>query len=471
MSIGLKEIKTVPKSLIRVVFLSLIAIGVAGMVVAGGKAEKAKVEIELLLVEAEYSTQTNELLKMYSKENPNVSFKIHGWTEGQDAVWEARIAAGDPPHLFENAPANPITKDRYEFLYDLRKLDYPYWDRFPFDVKTRWSEVFGVPNYLPILPIWSPVIRTFIYDAEKMKEAGLNPKETVKTLADLESFLAQLKKYVDSKKGTTLQYVFDMGWTPNGYGRAVPFAITTMVASLEEQYAVWQGKIRWDDMEKSPYAKSMALIKKWYDLGYFPPKFWTRQWEPDYEAGFIAGKSIFTWHGPWLWDKFIAAKPTAKLDGFTLPPNKDKLVGTDSFVPDNGVGIFKVHEKKPMFEEVKKFFVWYNSPKIVKARAEIRGRVPLFNLQDVGSPNLRGLQYTQVVRPFNEGKLWGADVRWDMRPWPDGIVAKYRVKGTPEVLRDDAMAAVWGDFLENRISLKEFLSILQKRWEVAYKFN
>ncbi|MFQ3578640.1 MAG: ABC transporter substrate-binding protein, partial [Bacteroidales bacterium] len=398
MNFDLKISSRIPKAFLRKFFLCFLAISIAGIAMGAGQKEQGKVEIELLLVEAEYSTQTNELLKMYTKENPNITFKIHGWTEGQDAVWEARIAAGDPPHIFENAPANPITKDRYEFLYDLRKLDYPYWDRFDFDVKSRWSEVFGVPNYLPILPIWSPVIRTFIYDADKMKEAGLNPKETVKTLADLETFLAQLKKYVDSKGGT-LQYVFDMGWTPNGYGRGVPFAFTTAVASLDEQYAVWEGKIRWDDMERSPYAKSFALLKKWYDLGYFPPKFWTRQWEPDYEAGFIAGKSIFTWHGPWLWDKFIAAKPNAKLDGFTLPPNKNNLVGTDSFVPDNGVGIFKAHENKPIFNEIKKFFIWYNSPKIIKARAEIRGRVPLFRLHDMGLPDLRGLQYVQVVRP------------------------------------------------------------------------
>lgn len=434
-----------------------------------GQAKKPPVVIELLLVEAEYTNQTAELLKLYTQENPHVTFKIHGWTEGQDAVWEARIAAGDPPHIFENAPANQITKDRYSFLWDLRQLEYPYWDRYPYDVRARWGEAFGVPNYLPILPVWAPVLRTFIYDAEKMEEAGLNPKETVRTPEDLDAFLANLKKYVDSKGGS-LQYVFDMGWNPNGFGRGVPFALTTMVASLDEQYDVWQGKIRWDDMERSPYAKSFALFKKWYDLGYFPRRFWTRQWEPDYEAGFIAGKSILTWHGPWLWDKYLAAKPAGKLDGFTLPPNKNGQVGTDSFLPDNGVGIFKAHEGKPVFEEVKKFFVWYNSPAIVKARAEIRGRVPLLDLKDVGSPDLRGMQYLQVVKPFNEGKF-GPTYHWDVRPWPDGIVGKYRVKGTPEVLRDDAMAAIWGDFLENRISLKDFLSVLQKRWETGYSFK
>ncbi len=80
------------------------------------------------------------------------------------------------------------------------------------------------------------------------------------------------------------------------------------------------------------------------------------------------------------------------------------------------------------------------------------------------------MQYLQVVKPFNEGKF-GPTYHWDVRPWPDGIVGKYRVKGTPEVLRDDAMAAIWGDFLESRISLKDFLSVLQKRWETGYSFK
>jgi hypothetical protein len=36
------------------------------------------------------------------------------------------------------------------------------------------------------------------------------------------------------------------------------------------------------------------------------------------------------------------------------------------------------------------------------------------------------------------------------------------------VLKDDTMAAAWGDYLTGVTTLEEFLALLQARWDAAY---
>lgn len=434
---------------------------------AGGQQDSAqgeKVELEFVISETEYQQLTQDIWDLYTEENPNVTVNVLGWNEGQDAVYLSRIAAGDPPHMWETAAFNPITKDRYDFLVNLLEVDYPYFDDFKYDVKERWGSVYGVEDYLPSLDVWMPVTRSFIYRKDVMEDSGLSPKGNVQDIADLEEFLYDLKAYVE--KDETLQYTLDTGWLANGW-RVNLFCFTYMFNGLDAQYDVWTGKIRWDDMERSPYVDSLNFLKKLYDDGILPEMWWTRQWEHDYEAGFIAGKSNLIWHGPWPWDKTLVADPSAQLTGFPLPPNADNgKILHDPIVGDGGTGIFKEWQDKPIFEEVLKAFNWYNSPEIIKLRSEATGKIPAFDMSAVGQPNIQNMQYEEIIKPFAEGEF--GDMEWDTRPWPDFIVAKYKVDGKADVLKDNTIAAYWGDFMLGNISTEEFLSIFQKRWEEAY---
>jgi ABC-type glycerol-3-phosphate transport system substrate-binding protein len=427
--------------------------------------EAQPVEIEILLDEVEYQTQYEELLSVYTEEHPNVTFIISGWTEGQDAVNEARIAAGSPPHIWVNSALNAINKTRYDFLVNLLNVDYQYYDLYDFDVKTMWSEIMGVEEYLPVIPMYNPNVRSFIYHVDAMEKTGLNPKESVKTFEDLDAFLADLQAYVETTDEYT--YALDFGWNANGFSTLFPtYLAASMSGGIENLDGVWNGTVEWTDVENNPYADAFAKIKEWYDKGYLPESFWTRQWEPDFEAGFIAEKSILAFHGPWLWDKVLAANPDANLDGFFLPQNDSTKILVDSFTPVEGVAIFNAYEGTEIYDTVLDVFYWLTSPEIVKYQSEIRSRVPLMDVSSVGQPEINSPQYLILVSPMKSGEF--GDLSFDTVLWPNGKVDAYRVNGQPEVLKDDTMAAAWGDYLTGVTTLDEFLALLQARWEAAY---
>jgi len=458
----------------KAVFVLLLSLFLVGTVFAGGQQEQdaakegeaaEKMELEFVISETEYQQVVQDIWDLYTEENPNVEVQVVGWNEGQDAVYLARIAAGDPPHMWETAAFNPITKDRYDFLVNLLEVDYPYFDKVKYDVKERWSSIYGVDDYLPSLDVWMPVTRSFIYRKDVMAESGLNPKESVRDKEALMTFLYDLQDYVEQDE--KLQYTLDAGWLANGW-RVYLFCFTYMLHDLESQYAVWQGDIRWNDMKNSPYVDTLNFFKKLYDDGILPVKWWTRQWEHDYEAGYIAGKSNLAWHGPWLWDKTVVGDPDANLTGFPMPPNENGKILHDPISADGGVAIFKEWQNKPIFDEIVKAFNWYNSPEIIKLRSEATGKIPAFDMSDVGQPDIQNVQYQEFIKPFADGEF--GDMEWDTRPWPDFKVAQYKVDGKADVLKDNTIAAHWGDFMMGKISTEEFLSIFQKRWEEAYEF-
>lgn len=437
---------------------------------SGGQGSGAaeQVELEFVISETEYQQVTQDIWDLYTEENPNVSVEVVGWNEGQDAVYLARIAAGDPPHMWETAAFNPITQDRYEFLVNLLDIDYPYLDSFTYDARNRWGEIYGIEDFLPSLDVWMPVTRSFIYREDVMAQTGLNPKDTVVDRDSLIEFLYDLKEVVDASP--TLQYTLDTGWLANGW-RVNLFAFTYLFNGLDAQYDVWRGDIRWDDMENSPYVDSLNFVKQLYDDGILPESWWTRQWEHDYEAGFIAGRSNLIWHGPWPWDKTLVNDPDAQLTGFPLPPNDEGMIIHDPIVANGGTAIFNAWEDDPIFDEIVKAFVWYNSPEIIKLRSEATGKIPAFDMSSVGQPDIRNMQYEEVIKPFNEGEFYDGDAQWDTRPWPDFVVAPYKIDGTADVLRDDTIAQHWGSFMTGEISTEEFLSIFQERWDAAYDFD
>lgn len=436
-----------------------LAVGLTGLTWA------QQVELEVVASQPEYLAQEQEIWKIYEKVNPNVKIKMMTVNEDTQNAFATRVAAGNPPDIQSFAVLK--SKEDASTYVNLLDIGYPYFDKFQYNVKTAFAESNGVPNVLPVLAPFSGPTFSFIYYEDDMAKAGLKPRESIRTMADLDKFLAQLKVYTDKNK---IPYVLDTGWHSWCWmNMSISMLATATGGDMSVQKDLWiNGKIKWTDLAKNPYVPAFKKLKEWYEKGYLPQKWWTRDWEKDFEAGFIAKKSILTFHGPWLWTKVAASNPGAKLAGFPLPANKDGVIQNAGVEVMKGSALFAANKNKPNFKEAVKAFIWFNSPEIIKLRAEAFGQVPAFDLGSVGSADLGGGQYNTVVKPINDG--YYGKVKFDSGLFANGLASKYRVKNKANVMEDDAMAPTFGEYFEGKIAIEKLMSVLQQRFDDGYAF-
>lgn len=427
-------------------------------------AASGEVQLEVKSVQPEYSAQSRQIWDVYQEQNPNVKITLVDVNEDTQAAYDARIAAGNPADIDTQAAC---TKENYQIYTNLLEVPDFNWDIFHKDAKTAFETIYGVPNYVPMVNPFAGYYFTFIFYKDKMKEAGLDPKNTVKTMEDLETFLAGLKKHVD--ENPDLDYVMDTGWHPWVMGTVFPSAMSMgMGHGKEEQRELFLGKRKWTDQEANPFVSQITLYKDWYDKGYLPEKWWTRNWD-EYENGNIAQKSILTFHGPWQWDKIMAGNPEggAQLDGFNWPAGKDGefyVTPTATYAFNtNATATYTANKDKPNAAEAQKAMLWWYTPESIKLQVEAIGSPPACDLSSVGGAKIRHPQNVNVVKPTLDagGKyddsLHGADV-----------AAQYFKGGAENVMESDATSAFWGDYLEDKMSLDDLLATFQKRWEAAY---
>ncbi len=96
--------------------------------------------------------------------------------------------------------------------------------------------------------------------------------------------------------------------------------------------------------EDSPYRHAYEFFKEANDEGWMPPSMWTRQWEGDMEASYIAGKSVMMMHGPWVWDKALAAGSDFAINGHQngiplTPPAEGKRLAAERYVTRHRPGV------------------------------------------------------------------------------------------------------------------------------------
>ncbi|MDD4188512.1 MAG: ABC transporter substrate-binding protein [Eubacteriales bacterium] len=453
------------KRTIKVLSLLVALVLMTTVFAACGKAEE-QVELEVVVTDPEYMAKEREIWDLYEAEHENVKINLISVNEDQAAAFDARIAAGNPSDIM--CKRTNVSKDDYKTYVNLQEIDYPYWDSFIYDIKSAFSEVQGISDeYSPVLSVWAGKFYSYLLYEDEMEKAGLDPVNDVRSLEDLDSFLADLKTYVDGND--EIDYVFDIGWDSwfDGSVLVQSFAVARGFSG-DDMEDVFMGNIRWDDLENNPYAAAFELLKEYYVKGYLPDKWWTRSWDQDYEPGFIAKKSILAFHGPWLWAKVLAANPDAKLSGFTLPINDDGKVWSGAATAVEGACMFECNRDKPQFDETVKAFIWFNSPEIVKLRSEALGLAVCMDLSDVGQPDLKDPQTLSIVKPFQDGFF--GEGSWESVE-PNRIASAYKVKGTPDVLQDDAIAVEIGKYFEGEATLEEFMKVLQARWEGSYDFS
>lgn len=438
--------------------------GTAGTTAGSQTEERPKVTIEVVATQPEYLDQEKEIWNLYQKDNPNVTIDLISINEDQITALNARIAAGNPPDI--QSTSQFITKENYKNYLNLLTIDYPYWDKFTYDAKNFFKSISGISeDYVPLLNINLGFVPTFIYYADEMEKTGLKPQE-IKTFDDLDNFLAGLKDYIDKTK--SYDYVLNIGWHPVFSGTIMPTVWGAAMSDLDTLGGLWNGTVKWTDLEKNPLVPYFTKMKEYYDKGYLPKRWYTRNWETDYEASFISKKSILAYHGPWLWDKVLQNNPSAKLAGFPLPANKNGSVHTFPMTPE-GTVMFAANVEKENFKETVRAFNWYNSPEIVKMRTSITNLIPAMDLKDAGGPALSGPQYTGVIKPVIDGAF--GNIKLDGAQWPSFAASKFEIPGKPPVMEDDAMAAIFGQYFDGKLSLEQFMATLQKRFDEKYKFN
>lgn len=422
-----------------------------------------EVTLEMVIGNPEEESMTRQVWDLYEEENPNVKIKLVSVNEEQRTAFQARIAGGDVPAFHEDQFPRP-TKENYTLYVDLQTIDYPYWDLITSYDNQIWKDALEA-DYVPGL-IWKGGrYFSFIFHRDMMEAAGLDPRESVRTWEDLEIFLEQLKVYVDATEG--VDYVWDIGWHAWAVGKMIiPQLANGFGGDLEQQEALFRGEIDWMNQELNPFVPAFKKLKEWTEKGYLPAEWWTREWESEFEAGFIGKKSLLCYHGPWIWNKVEAADASADLSGFPLPTVNGKVVGLP--IELQGSGIYAANQEKPYYDEVVKAFIWYHSPEILKLRYENLGMYSTFDLSSVGGIELTNSQAVEVALPLQKGYF--GDLTMDFGFPVADRVAAYKVEGKPNVLDDNQVAYILGDYISGKTTLEQLLAAFKQRWEEAYQF-
>lgn len=429
------------------------AIGITTM------AHAQEVVLEVSATQPEYFAQDRAIWDLYEEENPGVKIELMSINEDTEAAFQARVAAGDPPDI--RGLTFP-TQDNYMTYVNLAELDFPWWDKANYDARTIFEQTHGVEGYAPAFNVQGGLFLNFIYHADELEKAGLDPK-TIKSVDDLRAFLEELKAYVGTRDD--IEYVLDIGWHPRFWGRWMLESWGVGLGASKEDFRdLWTGKIAFTDKENNPLVPALELVREFTEKGYLPPNWWNRAWEQEFESSFITEKSIFAMHGPWLWNKVLAQNPDADLGGIFFPANENGVVWQDATTADRGSVLYAANRDKPDFEAAKKAFYWWTSPETVKLRAEAIGFTPAMDLSEQGGVDLKNPQFQKLVGPaINAG-----EITFDSSLGGQAAAGPMQKSGTPFVIEDNAMASKIGAYAAGEISLDDLLALMQERWDQSY---
>jgi ABC-type glycerol-3-phosphate transport system substrate-binding protein len=326
------------------------------------------------------------------------------------------------------------------------------------------------------LDVFQGFVMTWQYNKELMDEAGLDPQADVKSWDDLKKWLDEGTAWVQTKDG--VDWFYNQAWHNwifgNNYMDAIPLAFAD--GQRDRQRDCWMGKAKFN-AEDSPYRHTYEFFVEANDKGWLPPSMWTRQWEGDMEASYIAGKSVMMLHGPWVWDKALAAGSdfavAGNQDGLpATPPAEGQSVWMQSALPpniDNQWFIRAGNEETPHWEQTQVAWNWFWSPEAIPMKAQAEGRWPLYDLDE--PLDLKGPQFQAVLKHIGtEGGKW-ADAQFEQTPTGNLMASPYRVKGSKGVWDWEANGnnEVFADLLSGKITVQDALDIAQRNWDESFE--
>jgi hypothetical protein len=425
---------------------------------------------------AEYEGPYKEVWSIFEEANPDIKINTFSINEDTAAAYEAKVAGGYLPAI-ELTQETQIffKKDNYEMAVDLSTVDFKWWDRWVYDVKSAWPKLFNLPGPRS-LDVFQGYVITWQYNSELMDEAGLDPQRDVKTWSDMEKWLDEGTKWAKSSGGK-VDWFWNQAWHNWGFGvlfsEMVPLAWQD--GSRQRLADCWMGKAKFNAAD-SPYRHYYEFYLNAKNKGWIAENTPSRVWEGDMEASYIAGKSVMMLHGPWVWDKALAAgsefavaghqkglPPTPPADGgqwllSALPPNID-----------NQWWMREGEQKLPSWPQIVTAWNWFWSPEAVPLKAQAEGRVPLYKLDE--PLDLKGPQYQQVLKQIGQ-----ADGPWPQVKFEQGwtgmvLSSPYRKKGSKGVFdwESNGNDAVFTDLFSGKITVQQALDVAQKNWEESFE--
>ena len=425
---------------------------------------------------AEYEGPYREIWNVFQAGHEGINVNVFSINEDTAAAHEAKVAGGYLPAIELTQEMQIFfDKNNYEMAVNLGELDFPWWDRWQFDVKNQWSDMHGLPGPRS-LDVFQGFVMTWQYNKELMDQAGLDPQADVQSWDDLKKWLDEGTAWVQTKDG--VDWFYNQAWHNwvfgNNYMDAIPLAFAD--GGRDRQRDCWLGKAAFN-AEDSPYRHAYEFFVEANDKGWIPPSMWTRQWEGDMEASYIAGKSVMMLHGPWVWDKALAAGSefavAGNQDGLpATPPAEGQSPWMQSALPpniDNQWFIRAGNEETPHWEQTQVAWNWFWSPEAVPMKSQAEGRWPLYDLDE--ELDLKGPQFQAVLKHIGtEGGKW-EDAQFEQSPTGNLAASPYRLKGSKGVWDWEANGnnEVFADLLQDKITVQDALDIAQRNWEESFE--
>ncbi len=105
-----------------------------------------KVTLDVMSL-AEYEAPYAEIWNVFNSSSADSEVSVFSINEDTAAAHEAKVAGGYLPAIELTQEMQIFfDKNNYEMAVNLGELDFPWWDRWQFDVKNAWSDLHGLPG-------------------------------------------------------------------------------------------------------------------------------------------------------------------------------------------------------------------------------------------------------------------------------------------------------------------------------------
>lgn len=452
-----------------------------GAAEAGGAAAAPageQVVLEVIMDTPEYQNQHQQILDLFSEVHPEAKVTLITHSEDGQPAYVAKVAGGYVPAMetaWSSGNSFRINKDTYQVAIDLNTIDYPYFDRFLYDLKNTWSNIYGLPGPRLIDP-YLGVVMTWQFHKDLLDAAGINPIGNVSTWEELKTWLDEGTKWANAADSPVDRF-YDQGWLNPWFGWHLQYDTMPLAfpeGQRDNQLATWRGEKPFN-AEDSPYRRYLEFYKEAYDKGWLPESFWTRTWEADMESSFAAKKSAVMLHGPWTFDKTMAIDPTAQMAAFPATPPAEGQAQWMQLQSDPGIDTGSQamfmrtgNEQKAEWELVKELFIWWHSPEIVKLRAEAIGFMPA--LPSDPPAELTGGQFAAITGQIEVPGGLFENVKWERTISGETQMGALRKGGSPGVwdVESGNIAKNWADLMTGSISVQDYLDMAQANYEASY---
>ncbi len=429
-----------------------------------------EVVLEVRSQNPEYANAEQQIWDVYAQQNPGVQVKVFSVNEEEQPAHEAKIAGGWIPAMDQ---FRPPTKDNYQLFVNMLDVDFPWWDRYEYDAKNAFTTQWGIEDVAFAGRILVGRIFTWHYHVDLMEEAGLDPRNSVQTWDDLQNFLEAGTEWAASNPD--VDHFFDLAWHAWGVGTNHVHMLSMAFpdGQREQQRQCYLGEMAFND-PASPYRHTFETLKTWHEKGIIPEKWWLRDWESEMEASYIAKKSVMLLHGPWVWDKMLAADPTAVQAGLPATPPAE---GQDAWVnfmrdvaePDAAL-LYQAAMDKPEWPVILDAYFWFFSPEAVRMRAEMQSQPTVYTLDE--SLDLTGGQWDGMLKEFYTPDGIYNTVEIEAEASGQLAAARFINEGAKGVFDENgALPTKLGELMQDEISVEGMLDWLQGNWEDSYSMG